>query len=86
MLGPSRLHEWREEHMSLLGGLDWAVIAAYFALVFGVAIWATRRERANKNSSADYFLAGRDAGWFLVGGSLFASNICLLYTSDAADE
>jgi SSS family solute:Na+ symporter len=62
-------------HMSLLVGLDWAVIAAYFVLVFGVAVWATRRERADKGSSADYFLAGRDAGWFLIGGSLFASNI-----------
>jgi SSS family solute:Na+ symporter len=61
--------------MSLLVGLDWAVIALYFVLVFGVAIWATRRERANKGSAADYFLAGRDAGWFLIGGSLFASNI-----------
>ena len=61
--------------MSLLVGLDWAVISLYFLLVFGVAIWATLRERANKGSSADYFLAGRDAGWFLIGGSLFASNI-----------
>jgi SSS family solute:Na+ symporter len=61
--------------MSLLVGLDWAVIVLYFLLVFGVAIWATLRERADKGSSADYFLAGRDAGWFLIGGSLFASNI-----------
>ncbi len=61
--------------MSLLATLDWAIIGAYFVLVFGVAIWATMRERANKGDSADYFLAGRDAGWFLVGGSLFASNI-----------
>jgi SSS family solute:Na+ symporter len=61
--------------MDLLVGLDWAVIVLYFALVFGVAFWATLRERADKGSSADYFLAGRDAGWFLIGGSLFASNI-----------
>ncbi len=61
--------------MSVLVRLDWAVIGLYFTLVFGVAIWATLRERANKGSSTDYFLAGRDAGWFLVGGSLFASNI-----------
>ncbi|HEX6309806.1 MAG TPA: sodium:solute symporter [Longimicrobiales bacterium] len=58
----------------LLGVLDWVVIAAYFALVFGVAIWATARESTRSNST-DYFLAGRNAGWFLVGGSLFASNI-----------
>ena len=61
--------------MSLLAGLDWAVILVYFALVFGVAIWAMYRERAKRGTSTDYFLAGRDAGWFLVGGSLFASNI-----------
>ena len=61
--------------MSLLATLDWGIIAVYFVLVFGVAIWASLRERANKGTSADYFLAGRDAGWFLVGGSLFASNI-----------
>jgi SSS family solute:Na+ symporter len=61
--------------MNLLVGLDWAVIVLYFVLVFGLAIWVTLRERADKGSSADYFLAGRDAGWFLIGGSLFASNI-----------
>ncbi|MGQ0537842.1 MAG: sodium:solute symporter [Gemmatimonadaceae bacterium] len=55
--------------------LDWTVIALYFLLTFGVAIYATLRERAAKQTTAEYFLAGRDAGWFLIGGSLFASNI-----------
>lgn len=56
--------------------LDWAIIIAYFLLTFGVAIGATMRERRKGGAdSTDYFLAGRDAGWFLVGGSLFASNI-----------
>jgi SSS family solute:Na+ symporter len=58
-----------------LAALDWIVIAVYFGLTFGVAIWATIVERASRGTSTDYFLAGRDAGWFLVGGSLFASNI-----------
>ena len=60
---------------SLLNSLDWAVIIFYFLLTFGVAIWAWMRERTSAGTSKDYFLAGRDAGWFLVGGSLFASNI-----------
>lgn len=60
---------------STLVTLDWAVIVVYFLVVFGVAIYATTRERAAKDTSSDYFLAGRNAGWFLVGGSLFASNI-----------
>ena len=58
-----------------LAALDWIVVAAYFGLTFGVAIWATVLERSSRGTSTDYFLAGRDAGWFLVGGSLFASNI-----------
>lgn len=59
----------------MLSSLDWAVIIFYFLLTFGVAIWATIRERKSEGTTKDYFLAGRDAGWFLVGGSLFASNI-----------
>jgi SSS family solute:Na+ symporter len=55
--------------------LDWVIVAAYFALTIGVAVWASRRERAGKETSADYFLAGRNIGWFIVGASLFASNI-----------
>ncbi|MGH7483932.1 MAG: sodium:solute symporter [Longimicrobiales bacterium] len=51
------------------------VIGVYFVLVFGVAIWASWSERRGREDSADYFLAGRDAGWFVIGGSLFASNI-----------
>jgi SSS family solute:Na+ symporter len=55
--------------------IDWFVIALYFILVFGVAIWATRRETTTQKTSTGYFLAGRHAGWFIVGASLFASNI-----------
>lgn len=61
--------------MGRLATLDWVVVAGYFVLVFGVALWAALRERAARGTSQDYFLAGRDAGWFLIGGSLFASNI-----------
>jgi solute:Na+ symporter, SSS family len=58
-----------------LAVIDWIIIALYFVLVFGVAIWATRRERTTQQTSTGYFLAGRHAGWFIVGASLFASNI-----------
>ena len=52
--------------------LDWAVIGLYFALVFGVAWWVIRQ---GKDTPSDYFLAGRNLGWFVVGASIFASNI-----------
>ncbi len=60
-----------------LGALDWAVILGYFGVVFGVAIVGTFRERRQSGGedSADYFLAGRNVGWFVIGASLFASNI-----------
>ncbi len=61
--------------MTQLAVIDWVVIALYFVLVFGIAIWATRRERTSQSTSTGYFLAGRHAGWFIVGASLFASNI-----------
>jgi SSS family solute:Na+ symporter len=57
-----------------LSVLDWVVIGLYFLLTFGVAVWATMRERT-RETSTDYFLAGRNIGWFIVGASLFASNI-----------
>jgi SSS family solute:Na+ symporter len=57
-----------------LAALDWIVIALYFVLTFTIAIWVTVRERS-RDTSTDYFLAGRNIGWFIVGASLFASNI-----------
>jgi len=61
--------------LSLLVGLDWIVIGLYFVVVFGVAFWATQREKSTRQTSAGYFLAGRNVGWFVIGASLFASNI-----------
>ncbi|MDX1501375.1 MAG: sodium:solute symporter [Thermoanaerobaculia bacterium] len=55
--------------------LDWFVLAAYFAVVIAVAVWAIRKEIRGEETAADYFLAGRNVGWFVVGASLFASNI-----------
>ena len=56
--------------------LDWAVVALYFAVVAAIAVWAVARERRGGPETADgYFLAGRNVGWFVVGASLFASNI-----------
>jgi len=52
--------------------LDWIVIAAYFALLLGVAWWVIMK---GKDSAEDYFLAGRNLGWFVIGASIFASNI-----------
>jgi SSS family solute:Na+ symporter len=57
---------------SSLGGIDWLMVCLYFSILFGVARWAVSR---NKDTAADYFLAGRNLGWWVIGASIFASNI-----------
>ena len=61
--------------MPTLATVDWIVIGLYFVVIFGIAYWAYLQERKGEETSADYFLAGRNVGWFVVGTSLFASNI-----------
>ncbi len=57
---------------SALTGLDWLMIALYFGILLCVAWWVVSK---NKNTTTDYFLAGRNLGWWVVGASIFASNI-----------
>lgn len=58
--------------MQGFAALDWVVIGIYFALIAGLAVWVMTRKQEN---TEDYFLAGRNIGWFVVGASIFASNI-----------
>jgi SSS family solute:Na+ symporter len=58
--------------MTYLKTIDWIEIAIYFALIAIITWWTTKKE---KNNAEDYFLAGRNLGWFLIGASIFASNI-----------
>ena len=55
-----------------LTGLDWLAIVFYFSILFCVAWWVIHRA---KDTAADYFLAGRNLGWWVIGASIFASNI-----------
>ncbi|MBC9796349.1 sodium:solute symporter [Sinomicrobium weinanense] len=58
--------------MKSLDTLDWICISAYFLVLFGLAVWVILKKTKN---TEDYFLAGRNIGWFVVGASIFASNI-----------
>lgn len=55
--------------------LDIAIIGAYFLVVLWIARWASKEKKDAEFSSVEYFLAGKDQGWFVIGASLFASNI-----------
>src|SRR3954451_15973554 len=57
---------------SQITSIDWMVIAIYFCILLAVAWWVVSK---GKDSAADYFLAGRNLGWWIIGASIFASNI-----------
>ncbi len=52
--------------------LDWIVLGAFCLALVAFIVFSMR---SKDNTSADYFLAGRDATWVAIGASIFASNI-----------
>lgn len=52
---------------------DIGIILFYFAIILWIAQWAAKGKK--EKSASDYFLAGKNQGWLVVGASLFASNI-----------
>jgi len=52
--------------------IDWVIVAGYFGIIAGLTTWVLKR---GHNTADDYFLASRHLGWFVVGASIFASNI-----------
>src|SRR6202140_541863 len=57
---------------SHITGIDWLAIAIFFGILLTGAWWVVKK---GKDSAADYFLAGRNLGWWIIGASIFASNI-----------
>ena len=55
----------------VIGWLDLIAFFAFLAFVIGVSLYAGREEKTGE----DYFLAGRNLTWPLIGFSLIASNI-----------
>ena len=50
--------------------VDWAIVAAYFALSLGIGALFTKR---GGESLSEYFLSGRKATWWLAGASMVAT-------------
>ncbi|NQW26498.1 MAG: sodium/solute symporter [Flammeovirgaceae bacterium] len=55
--------------------IDYSIIAGYFGVILWIAKWASKGKSAQEFSSVDYFLAGKNQHWLVIGASLFASNI-----------
>ena len=52
--------------------LDWIALILFF-IGLGYIIWSVINQK--QDSPKQYFLAGRNLGWFVIGASIFASNI-----------
>jgi SSS family solute:Na+ symporter len=57
---------------SNLSNIDNIIIQVYFVIVLFIGVYFSRN---HDNSSKQYFLAGKNLGWFAIGTSLFATNI-----------
>ena len=60
--------------LSSLSYLDIAIILIYFGIILWIAQWASK-SKSDSGGAVDYFLAGKNSGWLVIGASLFASNI-----------
>ena len=51
---------------------DWVTLGLFFVGMI-LVVWYSMKQK--EETSADYFLAGRAAGWLAIGSSIWASNI-----------
>jgi len=57
-----------------LTAIDWAVVAAFFALNFGIGLYYARR---GGKSLGEFFLSGRSVPWWLAGISMVATTFAV---------
>jgi len=55
-----------------LTGIDFAIFGLYILVVLGLGVYASTKATKTKR---DYFLAGDKLPWWMVGGSIIASNL-----------
>ncbi len=53
--------------------LDLTIFIAYLVAMMGIGLWIANRNRST--TAQEYFLAGKSLPWWIIGGSLIASNI-----------
>ena len=58
--------------MKIFTTLDWLVLFLFFLILGYIIKWVINQKQ---NTTEEYFLAGRNLGWFVIGASIFASNI-----------
>ena len=55
--------------------IDIIVIIVYMVSIVWLGCWAGLRKKRSTEDAEGYFLAGKSLPWWIIGGSLIASNI-----------
>ena len=58
--------------VSIFQPIDWVIVILYFCIIGGIAWWVMKQKQ---QTTTDYFLASRHVAWYVIGASIFASNI-----------
>ncbi len=54
---------------------DWIFFIIYLIGIISFALYISRKKRGEKETAESYFMAGKSLPWWIIGGSLIASNI-----------
>lgn len=54
---------------------DLIFFIGYLCIIIGIALWISRKKDGEDETTESYFLAGKSLPWYIIGGSLIASNI-----------
>ena len=65
---------------------DLIIIALYLAGIVGLGCWVGLRRRKGKGTGRDYFLAGDNLTWPVIGLALFSTNISTIHLVSLAQE
>ena len=56
--------------------IDYGFFTLYLISIIGFALWISKRKKGEgEETTESYFLAGKSLPWWIIGGSLIASNI-----------
>jgi len=69
--------------MNTLSYIDISIILIYILAIVFIGLWYSRKK---KDTSKDYFLAGKSLTWSIIGASLFASNISTVHLVGLAES
>jgi SSS family solute:Na+ symporter len=62
-----------------ISNLDLAIIVLYMVAMLVLGLWASRKKHAGHLTGGEYFLAGRNLSWGVVGAALFSANISTIH-------